>query len=77
MSSLKRIDRNILSCTRVGEGYTVAYLTGKLEREHHEVTGSMMRLAGKGFFSIVPGEGAFVYVRVRERGDVRLSLYGG
>ena len=69
MSSLKRIDRNILSCTRVGEGYTVAYLTGQLDREHHEVTGSMTRLAGKGFFSIVPGEGAFVYLRVRERGD--------
>ena len=70
MSSLKRIDRAILSRTDVGKGYTVSYLTAQLEREHHEVTGSMIRLSGKGFFTIVPSDGAYVYIRVREGGEI-------
>lgn len=71
MPALKRIDRTILSNTDVGKGYTVSYLTGKLDRGHHEVTGSMTRLSGMGYFQIVPCEYPRVYIKIREGGEAR------
>lgn len=68
---LKRIDRAILSKTIVGREYTVSELSMQLERDHHEITGSMIRLSGKGFFTKEPCNGFLVYVRVREWGEAR------
>lgn len=65
MPVTKRIDRRILSLTEVGEWYTVSYLSGRLDKGKQEVTGSMSRLTGKGFFTVTRGD-TFVYLRVRD-----------
>ncbi len=71
MPALKRIDRAILSRTDVGKSYTVSDLTEQLDKGHQEVTGSMSRLSGMGYFTVVPCNGAHIYIRVHEGGEAR------
>ena len=64
MRTNRRLDTQILRVTSVGEVYTVGEITRRLDKEHHQVTGAMRRLAICGFFIVLDNDSkVLAYIR--------------